>query len=431
MKFESELILRLLQGAPRILQRVENPQGFALEIATEKGVYMARVSKTQLDDLAVRATSGDPDAMYVVSMLYDLGMGLPENKTAASDWSNFSVLQSGNVTFDVACKALKTDIANSVNAIKGDFVYPSAYMRAMEKFTRFLSFNVYQKLEITKGTSIRMSPFLSGVQVAACYRRTKDEGYVLYDMWTLEEQRMLPSISHFGSRILPMKLGEWFDTEQREIRGGFKGKYGKYVFVYGTLAVRQDRVAAMHEVWPDIRSVRELLELYLKMPPPNMNLFDDGELTKLQSAYRSVKKRYVRTGKNVDEYRSARDAYRAAKNKLEEEKALYQKRRPEGYLDFVAYDMFGYEKGQLLHLTEVSSRFLKLQSSGFTVPRVPAFTDATFYASSDEDFRSKRKAVFKRMSEAVPYRLLGLEVLELDKSALNADHRIVYKLKDK
>lgn len=428
MKFEPELAQRLIEA--KCFDRVAAPKGFALELATEKGVYMARINKNQIVDLYKRSKAGDVEAMYVVSTLYDLGIGVPENKQAASDWANFSILQGGSVTFELASRRLKSDIANSINVIKDGFVYPARYVRAMEKFKKFLSFGIFDDIAIPKNSGIRVAPFISGVQVAACYRKVKGENeWVLYDMWTLEEGRMLPAISHFGSRILPMKLSEWLNGD-RVSHSSTVGIQGQYVFVYGTLAVRKDKMPALKKALPDMKSARNLLDAYLASPT-SVNPFSDAEIKPLRDAAVRAKKRYTETGKGKKEYREAKRKYIEARDEFESASSLWESRQPQTYLDFVACDMVGYSKGSILHITDLSARNVKLQSTGF-IPVTTRFIDTAGIPMINDSltFKKHHTKVFERFKEIAPYRLIGLEVLQLDDSGMNADSRIVYRVKE-
>lgn len=430
MKFESELILRLLQA--KCLEPVAAPKGFALEITTEKGVYMARVSKQQITDLYKRSKAGDVEAMYVVSALYDLGIGVPEDRRAASDWANFSMLSGGSVTFEEAVSRLKTDIANSLNVVKDGFVYPEKYMKVKETFERFLSFGVYDEIDMPKNARIRVAPFLSGVHVAACYKRVKGTNdYHLYDAWTLEDRRMLPMYSHFASRILPMKLGEWLNGDKIS-NGSTIGIEGSHVFVYGTLAVRKDRIAQMRKSLPDCKSVRNLLDMYLAAPVRDKKLFDEAELAPLRSRYIRARNQYKKKGTGKADYLSAKKEYKAAKAEFEETKAAWEAKQPETYLDFVAYDMVGYEKGEILHVTDIQRRYVKLQSAAFIPPTTREFDTSGIPAIIDPaTFRKHHRKLFDRLCDQMPYKVIGLEVLSVDQSGLNADSRIVYRVKEK
>lgn len=428
MKFEPELIARLLQA--KCLERVAEPKGFALELTTEKGVYMARLSKTQINDLCERAKAGDVEAMYVVSALYDLGIGLPEDSRAAANWANFSMLSGGNVSFDDACRKLESDIANSINVVRDGYVYPEKYLRIQERFKSFLSFGVYEQIDIPKGAHIRVAPFVSGVHVAACYKRVKGTNdYVLYDAWTLEDNRMLPFMSHFASRVLPMKLAEWLNGDKIS-HSNTVGIEGSHVFVYGTLAVRKDRVSTMRANIPDVKSVRALLDVYLNTPV-RTNPFDERELATLRSAYVRSKKQYTKTGSGKAEYKAARAAYRKAKEEFEQQRDAWIAKQPESYLDFVAYDMVGYEKGDILHITDLRRRYLKLQTTAF-IPPTTRECDVAGLPVIDNaaTLRKHHREVFEHFQQVVPYKLLGLEVLQIDNSGMNADSRIVYRVKE-
>lgn len=428
MKFEPELVQRLIKA--QCFDRVATQKGFALELATDKGVYMARINKNQIVDLYKRSKAGDVEAMYIVSTLYDLGIGVPENKQAASDWANFCILQGGSVTYDMAIRRLKSDIANSINVVKDGFVYPTQYVRAIEKFKKFLNFGVFGEITIPKDSRIRVAPFISGVQVAACYRKVKgSEDWTLYDMWTLEDGRMLPAISHFGGNILPMKLGEWLNGD-RVSHSSTIGIQGKYVFVYGTLAVRKDKMPALKSALPEMKSARNLLDAYLA-EPSCINPNNDTELKALRDSAVRAKKRYTETGKGKKEYREAKRVYLDARTEFETKSSLWESRQPKTYLDFVACDMVGYSKGDILHITDLSARNLKLQATGF-IPVTTRHVDTSGLPAivDSASFKKHHTKVFERFKEICPYRLIGLEVLQLDDSGLNADSRIVYRVKE-
>lgn len=429
MKFEPELVQRLIQA--KCLSRVADPKGSALELDTEKGVYMARIDKNQIVDLYRRSKAGDVEAMYVVSALYDLGIGVPQNKQAASDWAHFSIMEGGSLTFEEAGKRLKTDIANSINVVKDGFVYPDSYIQAMKKFKRFLGFGMFDDITVPKRASIRVSPFLSGVHVAACYRKVKgSDDWMLYDMWTLEDDRMLPALSHFGSRVLPMKLGEWLNGDRISHSSNI-GIQGKYVFVYGTLSVRKDKIPALKSNLPDMRSARNLLDAYLAAPVRDKTLFDEKELKPLRDAAVKAKKRFERSGKGKSEYKAAKLAYREAKQLFEEQRDAWVAKQPETYLDFVAYDMVGYSKGEILHLTELSHRSIRMHSLGF-IPVTTRSVDLTGIPMINDasTFRKHHRKAFERFKETIPYKVVGLEVLQLDDERTNADSRIVYRIKE-
>lgn len=429
MKFEHELIQRLIQA--KCLSQVADPKGFALELTTEKGVYMARVSKDQIVDLYKRSKAGDVEAMYVVSAMYDLGIGVPEDHRSASDWANFSMLSGASMLFTDAVKKLKSDIANSLSVVNDGFVYPEKYTKIQDRFKKFLSFGVYDAIDIPKSASIRVAPFLSGVHIAACYKRDKKSGdYVLYDAWTLEENRMLPMYSHFASRILPMRLAEWLNGD-KITNTNTVGIEGSHVFVYGTLAVRKDRVAEMRANLPAVKSVRDLLDVYLNTPIRTKNLFDEKELEPLKRSAIALKRQFNKTGKGKSEFRAARSAYREAKAEFEAQRDAWRAKQPESYLDFVAYDMVGYEKGDILHITDLRHRYVKLHTSAFIPPTtrechaadVPAIT-------TPASFRKHHREVFEHLKTIVPYKMIGLEVLQVDESGMNADSRIVYRIKE-
>ncbi|MGY8832312.1 MAG: hypothetical protein ACKVIS_22785 [Pseudomonadales bacterium] len=435
MKFEPELVQRLIQA--KCLSQVADPKGFALELTTDKGVYMARVSKDQINDLYKRSKAGDVEAMYVVSALYDLGIGVPEDHQAASNWANFSTLQGGTATFADAAKKLKTDIANSSNVVKDGFVYPEKYTKVLDRFKKFLAFGIYESIDMPKGSSIRVAPALSGVHVAFCYKRVRANEhvkgtyeYVLYDAWTLEENRALPMLSHFASRLVPMKLGEWLNGD-RVTHSNTVGIEGNYVFVYGTLAVRKDKIPALKANLPEAKSVRALLDMYISAPVRSTKLFDENELKPLRDAYVRAKKKFDKKPVYKNEYREARKAYREAKENFEAQRDAWAAKQPESYIDFVAYDMVGYSKGEILHITDIARRYLKLQTAAFIPPKTRDYDYSSLPAIIDpSSFRKHHRATFEHLKETIPYRMIGLEVLQLDPSGMNADSRIIYRVKE-
>lgn len=429
MQFEPELVKRLIQA--KCLSQVADPKGFALELATDKGAYMARINKEQVIDLYKRSKAGDVEAMYVVSALYDLGIGVPEDHRAASDWANFSTLQGGNVSFKEATRKLKTDIANSIDAINDGYVYPETYMKAIARFKSFLSFGVYGKVDCAKDASIRVAPFLSGVQVATCYKKVKGkEEWALYDMWMLEENRMLPMFSHFASRILPLRLSEWLNGD-RITHSNTVGISGNFVFVYGTLAVRKDRVQNLREHLPGVNSARELLDAYLANANSSEPSFDEAELQPLRNVYNKAARHYKTTGSNKAAYREAKREYRTARDTLRDQKANWIAKQPQTYLDFVAYDMVGYSKGQIIYLTDIATRYVKLQSTAFIPPTTRGYGTAGLPAITNiADFKKHHKQVYEHLKSTCPYKLVGLEVLQLEANRMNAGSRIVYKVKE-
>lgn len=428
MKFEPELVQRLAQG--KYLSRVVDPKGFALELPTDKGVFMARINSEQLTALYKQAKAGDVEAMYVISTLYDVGIGVPLNANLAANWASFCILQGGTISFKDATRKLKTDIANSINAIGDGFAYSADYVKAIESFKSFLSFGIYDEISTKKGANIRVAPFLSGVHVAACYKKVKgQEEWVLYDMWTLEENKMLPMYSHFASRLVPAKLSQWLNGS-RITNSNTVGISGNFVFVYGTLAVRKDKIPALRENLPLVKSARTLLDIYLASDVVQASP-DNAALPSLKTAYSRAKKVFDKTGDGKQAYRLAKAAYRKGIADHAAQIASFQAKQPTTYLDFVAYDMVGYSKGSLLYLTDIATRSVKLQSTAFIPTTVRGYSQGGLPAiTSMADFRKHHKEIFKHLNTKCPYKLMGLEVLQLDSSAMNAPSRIVYRVKE-
>lgn len=420
MKFDSELTMRLIQA--KCLDLVEEPKGFALELETPKGVFMMRMNKDQLVRLYKQSKAGDVEAMYVVSTLYDVGYGLPLSKQDAAIWANFSILMPAAVAFEDAVRKLKSDIANSINVVGDGYVYTEKYAHALSTFKEYLAFSINESIDFPKGTSLRLSPVVAGVHVGACYRKVdgKDE-WVLYDMWRLDDGRMLPAASHFGSRILPMRLSEW-KLENRIVNSNTVGIEGKYVFVYGTIAIRNDKKRQLRDHFPRVKKVSELVDLYLSSPVKDKDLFNESELQPLRSKWKQSSRTH---GKMHVDTRRAKREYLQAKSALLEQKANYDAKQPEHYLDFIAYDMFGWSKGELLHITEPGLRMIKLQTTGFQVPTVHEMP-CSLPCSNVAEFRRKKQQIFDTLQDAVPYKLLGVEVLEIDGRVAN--NRLIYKM---
>jgi hypothetical protein len=188
----------------------------------------------------------------------------------------------------------------------------------------------------------------------------------------------------------------------------------------------------MRKSLPDCKSVRNLLDMYLAAPVRDKKLFDEEELAPLRSRYIRARNQYKKKGTGKADYLSAKKEYKAAKEEFEETKAAWEAKQPETYLDFVAYDMVGYEKGEILHVSDIQRRYVKLQSAAFIPPTTREFDISGIPAIIDPaSFRKHHRKLFDRLCDQMPYKVIGLEVLSVDQSGLNADSRIVYRVKEK
>ena len=94
-----------------------------LELASGKETLniMPRIPNTTVKRIASGAKGGNLNDMLTLSMMYTVGLGVPEDQAHAMSWANFALVETGPLDFEQATAALDKDLKRLPDS---DYSYP-------------------------------------------------------------------------------------------------------------------------------------------------------------------------------------------------------------------------------------------------------------------------------------------------------------------
>lgn len=310
--------------------------------------------------IAKHAAQGNTTAMYTLSRLYMVGMGVPRNPQLAYCWSQFSLTEASLFSFEEAVRALKHD----VDAIKDcEFVYPEIldviYDSMVPQYEEITIDTVNEALHRNK--RFYAMPMYSGVRMFLIYRVDEEtKTCYLYDMRAGGKYGDRISLDVAASLKIPVTLG---DLRNRNTIPDYLGRMsdhieGKvtYLVVAGTLLVDPKKLPYLKRAMPSITKASQLFSALvaskgeMRIPYKDSKEFVD---TSAKIARVSYKIDSINNGTYIDELRDrfakAKREYAIAKRarnaegminakeagrKLKKEREIVEE-RPARYLEYL------------------------------------------------------------------------------------------------
>lgn len=445
---------------------------FPLELsARETFNIMPRISKKTLMRIGKGAKSGNLDDMLTLSMMYTVGLGVPESVQHSMSWANFSTMNTGPLDFETAVE----DLEDHLEEADGDFSYPAV----VDKVYRSL-IPAYEKVscrELPSDTYL-LSPLLAGLRLVAIYRvhRTDDTSYsYLYDVRVggLDGDRLCLELAN--KLNLPNYIGSHGSTTPYKRLthpdyAGFMRDYTdgdpSYFVVAGTLAIPSDLKPAVKRVLPNVKTSSDLFDYFLstvdtvRKPIRNsseyQNVLDSiaksearikriksgEEYELLREQFADLKKEHKRAKRKEDfelaaelkeqsqkvkriaELIKSGEAIPLLKNKVvklkktleslhssnEEYKADQYVDAPENFFQFVASDLYYGSKGKVTPMPMGQNINAHLSGFGFTVANVNMFDRYEVLRTKGGKLSGKRydKAIAKFSEKFPEFKVTGL-----------------------
>lgn len=411
---------------------------------------MPRLSKDTVKKIAKGATSGNIDDMLTLSMMYSVGLGVPESDAHGMSWANFALLASGPLGFEECCEQLESDLKR----LPTDFSYPAVlddiYASLIPK---------YKKVPVSglPESSYLLSPLLAGLRMFLVYRihKTKNRSYsYLYDVRIggLDGERV--SLDVANKLNIPNYIGSYGNKgkSKRLINPDYFGHVSElldgptnYFVVAGTLTVPTSMKPHVKAHLPSVKTVSDLFDYFVSsLANERKDIRDSPEFMETEDYIQQTKERIVRikdgterellkeefndlrkkhkkakrkknyeeasdireradTVKRIAEKIASGKAIPALQSKIEKRKKSLEAMRdsnndfriaqyvnsPENFFRFIASDIYHGTKGNTTPVPIGQYIHRHLQSNGFDVANVNLFDDYTVLRTKGGQLSSK------------------------------------------
>jgi len=447
----------------------------------ETANIMPNLAKTVVEKIAKGATSGNTDDMYTLSMMYSVGLGVPESDAHGMSWANFALLGSGPLEFEECQSDLKKHISNLE-----EYAYPAMLD---DIYTSMLP---QYKKEPVRGVpegSYLISPLLAGLRMFVVYRihKTEKRSYsYLYDVRIggLDGERV--SLDVAIKLDIPNYIGS---NGKRLINPDYHGNVSEllsgpanYFVVAGTLTVPDSMKDSIKSHLPEVKSVSALFDYFLgtlneeRRPivdcPEVVDLLDDidqkkekikrikdgSELERLKDLFEEARKKHsrakrkknyeeaaelkaaassikknaeiIKQGKAVPLLQSKIEKLKRSLDSLRDANAKYRIdqfiRSPENYFRFVASDIYYGSRGNVRPIPVGQHVNRHLQSNGFAVTNDNLFDDYSVLRTKGGPLTEKAYCKYvEKFAERMPdQKVTGIIARPVELGSVNKEQKL-------
>lgn len=147
-------------------------------IAYQRVVINPAMTKAQLFQIVGRAMAGSLSDIATVSMMYNVGYGLPKDAMLSEVWAQFATVSQAVMDFEEAVQKLKADYRHAA-----EIVWPEALVAPVERIAGSLG---RLKPFANKMTDVHISPIVAGIRVMLLYRSAVEGAPHLYAAYYLD-----------------------------------------------------------------------------------------------------------------------------------------------------------------------------------------------------------------------------------------------------
>lgn len=147
-------------------------------IAHQRVVINPAMPKKQMLQIVGRAMEGSLADIATVSMMYNVGYGLPKDAGLSEVWAQYATVSPAVLDFDEACRKLKADYRDCPAN-----VWPESLTAPVERMAGRLS---RLKPFSDKMRDVFVSPIVSGIRVMLIYRKVGEGAPQLYAAYYLD-----------------------------------------------------------------------------------------------------------------------------------------------------------------------------------------------------------------------------------------------------
>lgn len=361
-------------------------------VADQQLTVDPRMKKSDLVQIAKRAADGNVSDMVTVSMLYNVGYGLPHDEALAKSWVGHATLMSAEHAFDDCAAQV---IAHAQN--NPDEIYPdSLLLPCLDVINKIHDFSHVS--EFRKGCYVM--PRLEGIRVYLIYRHVPGHVPHLYaGFYRDDDGDMFLAFDKLIALGAPRSFGE--------IRGrcvissytpfGDNSMYVVASTIYLPESLREASTAVGENLWDIFHKFLNDSSVDREQSSFNMDFYEE----KLAASEKSVERirRTVKRFKDIGEPVPAKHkrALREAKADVEKnaeylkhsnpqlEYIAYMATRPRSYLRFISHELYRWNRSVGLK-TVPMSRIMQthLSSLGFMSITHPMLEFVGYVADSDD-----------------------------------------------
>lgn len=147
-------------------------------IAEQRVVINPTMEKKQLLQIVGRALEGSLADIATVSMMYNVGYGLPKDLALSEVWAQYATVSPAVLDFDVASRKLKADYRDCPKIVWPDGLF-TPVERMAGRLGRLKPFS-------EKMRDVIVSPIVSGIRVMMVYRKVGEGAPQLYASYYLD-----------------------------------------------------------------------------------------------------------------------------------------------------------------------------------------------------------------------------------------------------
>jgi hypothetical protein len=340
--------------------------------------------KKALSAIVLGAINGNLPDMSTVAMMYAAGFALPYDLVKAEAWGCFACMQPApNISYQEAIPSLKRDHKAAMLRARDDMIWSEEFEDAIETvLEKCNKLRPYTNQPLARGGLI--TPTLAGVKINLVYRAYKIEGKFhahLYGAFLHIGGRIVYTLDQLRYLGIPIELGM---HGPRKVIANYTpfGESAKLYVVQGTLVSPKGLRAEMRARFPDVRTVKDLIDIYMQSLG-RTRIKDFGFVVadmreKLRECSQRLDRLSVKPKKFVDEIAKLQKRKAKLEKRIENAavevaaaEAEFVKTLPEHYVRFVATGMFIHQNGKLLGPQMKIRTSVHLQSLGFNTLHHP------------------------------------------------------------
>jgi hypothetical protein len=279
---------------------------------------MPALDHSVVKNVAKQAINGNLTAMYTLSRMYLVGLGVPRDERLSYCWSQFSLTEASLVTFESAVKTLKTHVRSQTK----EFAYPEILDVIYENMIPF-----YKEIQFDELADILPSnkrfyavPMYAGIRLFLVYRvDAQTKQCYLYDARAGGKHGDRISLDVLPFLGIPVTLGDLrkhstLPNYVATMHDYIDGKVS-YITVAGTLFINPAKRAHIKRALPTIKKASELFNaLVASKEVVRVPYKDTAAFTELKVARDRIahKIEAITNGTYVEELRSRYEQVRSA-----------------------------------------------------------------------------------------------------------------------
>ena len=147
-------------------------------LAHQRVVINPSMPKAQLFKIVGRAMAGSLSDIATVSMMYNVGYGLPKDALLSEVWAQFATISPAVMDFEESVKILKADYRTC-----SEIVWPAALVAPVERIAGSLG---RLKPFANKMSDVSIAPIVAGIRVLFVYRKVEEGAPQLYAAYYLD-----------------------------------------------------------------------------------------------------------------------------------------------------------------------------------------------------------------------------------------------------